>query len=89
MKIRINLQEKTTISLEEGKKVLQKIAFANDQSLSQKILPAIEKILSRRKLTIKAIDQFILDSEVPENYTAYRIAKTTVDALNLANKLQK
>lgn len=40
------------------------------------ILSAIDEILVEMNMTPKMVDNFIIDSLLPETYTLYRIAKT-------------
>lgn len=66
---------------EKGKK-LDEISFPEDHNLSQKLLPAIDNILSRNKLNRKDIKKARLISDIKEPYTSYRIAKAAVNGLN-------
>lgn len=72
-----------SVILAQGKKKLDEIRFPEDHNLSQKLLPAVDKILSRNKLKIANIKKAILISDIKEPYTSYRIAKAVVNGLNL------
>lgn len=71
------------VILAEGKEKLDEIIFPEDYNLSQKLLPAVDKILSRNGLKITDIKKTRLISDIKEPYTSYRIAKAVVSGLNL------
>jgi hypothetical protein len=71
-----------SIVLKKNSEKLDEISFPEDHNLSQKLLPAIDNILSRNKLDIKKIKKARLLSDIKEPCTSYRIAKAVVDGLN-------
>lgn len=83
MKITVKIENRqiSVVLAEKGKK-LDEISFPEDHDLSQKLLPAIDKILLRNKRTMKDTKKARLISDIKEPYTSYRIAKATVNGLN-------
>ena len=72
-----------SVVLAQGRKNIDEIDFAEDNNLSQNLLPSIDKILSRNKLDLSKIKKARLISDIKEPYTSYRIAKAVVNGLNL------
>lgn len=83
LKIIIKNRQISVILTEKGKES-DEICFLEDRDLSQKLLPAVDKILSRNKLDIKDIKKARLISDIKEPYTSYRIAKALVNGINCA-----
>jgi len=79
--VQIKNRQISVILMEKGKE-LDEVCFLEDRDLSQKLLPAIDKILSRNKRTMKDIKKTRLISDIKEPYTSYRIAKAVVNGLN-------
>lgn len=79
--VQIKNRQISVILVEKGKK-LDELSFPEDHDLSQKLLPAIDKILSRNKLEMKDIKKTRLVSDIKEPYTSYRIAKAAVNSIN-------
>lgn len=71
-----------SLVLAEKRKKLDEISFPEDRNLSQKLLPAIDKILSRNKLNIKDIKKARLVSDIKEPCTSYRLAKAVVNGIS-------
>jgi hypothetical protein len=81
-------ERKVKISLlpENGGKALDEIIFSEEHNISEKLLPSIDKILKRHKLSAKKIKKIDLETDLGESFTTYRIAKATVDAFNWATR---
>ena len=52
------------------------------------ILSAIDDILTEMKMTPNMVDNFSIDSSLPETYTSYRIAKTIMVTYGFAIKTE-
>ena len=85
IKIIIKNQE-VSIRLLKNKTILDRLNFEEARNISEKLLPAIDKILRKNKLTAKEIKKFTLDTDLGESFTTYRIAKTLEKTFNWAVK---
>lgn len=50
--------------------------WPEERGSGRAILTAIDEILTETKLTPDMVDNFVIDSSLPETYTSYRVAKT-------------
>jgi hypothetical protein len=50
--------------------------WPEERGSGRAILTAIDEILSELNMTPEMVDTFSIDSNLPETYTSYRIAKT-------------
>jgi len=88
MNIEIKIENKILeISLVDKKNLVDQIVIAEEHRLSEDLLPTIDKLLQKNKLTPQDIAKMTLQSDLGENFTTYRIAKAVVDAFNWANKM--
>lgn len=77
MKIAIKIENKNVeILLKKGKNVLEKVCFADERNLGEKIIPLVEDMLKRSKIGIKNIQKVEVISDQNDSYTTTRIAKT-------------
>ncbi|MFA7209576.1 MAG: hypothetical protein WC120_04810 [Parcubacteria group bacterium] len=87
MDIEIKIENKVAeISLWKEKKILDKIAIAEEYRLSEDLLPAIDKLLKKNKLEAQDIGKMVLKSDMGENFTTYRIAAAVANSFNWAIK---
>ena len=74
------------IILKNKKNILDEVSFLEERNLSEKLLPTIDKLLKKNKLQPQDIADFQVVSDLGENYTTYRIAKTVAEAFKFAVK---
>ncbi|PJA87386.1 MAG: hypothetical protein CO140_04640 [Candidatus Moranbacteria bacterium CG_4_9_14_3_um_filter_40_7] len=74
------------IVLKDEKKVLDELSFLEERNLSEKLLPTIEQLLRKNKLQPQDIQDFQVTSDLGENYTTFRLAKTVAEAFKFAVK---
>lgn len=75
------LKDKTEVSARE---------WPEERGSGGAILKAIDEILTEMQMTPDMVDNFVIDSSLPETYTSYRIAKTIAVTYGFAAKdLQK
>lgn len=74
------------IVLRDKKKILDEVSFLEKRDLSEKLLPTIDGLLKRNQLQPKDIKDFQVISDLGENYTTYRLAKTVADTFLFALK---
>lgn len=87
MNIEIKIENKIVeINLLDKKNLLDQIIIAEEHRLSEDLLPTIDKLLQKNKLTPQDIAEMSLKSDIGENFTTYRIAKAVADAFNWAVK---
>ncbi|TAK96543.1 hypothetical protein EPO05_01630 [Patescibacteria group bacterium] len=76
-----------TLELRSGKKIVDRVIFPEDRSVSEQLLPQLDKLLKKNKLEAQDVEKFALQSEIPESYTTYRVAKAIVEGINIAKRL--
>lgn len=86
---------KLTIKLPKDGEEGQIVLLDNGQSIKEEkfskfqmaetLLEKIAAILESQQLRVEDIEQFDLETDLPDNYTGFRIAKTTVDTLKWVN----
>lgn len=62
-------------------------SFSYGYDLDKLLLPALDKFLKKFNIKITDVESFKLKSLLDENSTSFRIAKSTVEALNLTKSL--
>jgi len=72
------------IILQDKKNILSEMSFLEERNLSEKLLPVIDKLLKKNKLQPQDIEDFQVRSDLGENYTTFRIAKTIAEAFKFA-----
>ncbi|MDP1845942.1 MAG: hypothetical protein Q8L09_04320 [Candidatus Moranbacteria bacterium] len=90
MKIILTINEDNSIklSLFEGKKEKDSIEWEDENSLSRFLLVNLDKLLRKNKIGLDKIYGYKIMSQVPENYTSFRIAKITLDSLMIGKKIR-
>ena len=74
------------ISLREKNRAVDEISFPDERNLMEKLLPAIDKILTRNDLAPSNIKKAQLKSDLSDNFTSPRIARTVVNVWKWVNK---
>lgn len=74
--------KKVAIQLCCGKKILSCSSFPEKNNLSEKLLPEIDKLLKKNKLTPRDIKNVIVQTDTPESFTTSRIAQAAGKAWN-------
>lgn len=78
-------KEYLTVFLEKDGKIIAKAKIANDNHLSQKTLPFLDKFLKKAGYSVKEISDTELKSELPDTFTSYRIAKVILETIKWEN----
>lgn len=84
LKLFIKAKE-VTLSLLNEEKILSEKKWQDENNLLEKFFPAIEEILKKNDLDISNLQDFVLETDVPEGYTTERIARTIIQTLKFAS----
>jgi len=83
MRLIIDIHDKKVkIILQEKKEEIDLVEFAEENNLSQKLLPEMAKLLEKHNIKPKDLEKAELATDLNDNFTTYRIAKVIVDTLN-------
>lgn len=83
-------KESSRLELFQNEVVVANRSWPEERGSGKAILSAIDEILTEMNITPQMVDNFIIDSSLPETYTSYRIAKTIAVTYGFAIKdLQK
>ena len=89
MEIIIKIKErKISTILLQNKKEVDFLNIVEEHSLSEKLLPEIDRLVRKNKLKLEDIEKVTVDSDQEDNFTTTRIAKSVANAWNwnLKNK---
>ena len=87
MQIQLSLKEKNvTLVLLNGDKKVDEESWVDENNLLEKFFPIIDAMFEKNNCTINDVDDFILDTNIPEGYTTARIAQTIIQTFNFAQK---
>lgn len=87
MKIILEIKKgRIRVILKDKKNILDEMSFLEEKNLAEKLLPMIDKLLSKNKLQPGDIQDFQVLSDLGENFTTFRIAKTVAEAFKFAVK---
>jgi tRNA A37 threonylcarbamoyladenosine modification protein TsaB len=90
MIIEIQIKDKQIkLILKEKSNILDSLDFPEERQLSEKLLPSIDKLLKKNKLKTVDIDKIEVESDLGENFTTFRIAKTVADTWNWARSVER
>ncbi|GBE17015.1 hypothetical protein BMS3Abin15_00848 [bacterium BMS3Abin15] len=78
-------KEKITLQLKDNKKVIGSSLWNDENNLSEKLLPEIDKLIRKNKINKENI-KLTVKTDIPAGYTTTRIAKSVANAWNYANK---
>jgi tRNA A37 threonylcarbamoyladenosine modification protein TsaB len=88
MNLEIKIENKTIkIALKKGKRVIDETTFPDEHNLMEKLLPEIDRLLKRNKLSIADVAKAKVISDTSDSYTTTRIAKTVANAINWSRTL--
>lgn len=69
----------TEILLFSGEKEIDRVRVEPNRELLEKLLPAINALLSKHSLSPKDVADVCVESELPDGYSSRRIAETVVN----------
>jgi tRNA A37 threonylcarbamoyladenosine modification protein TsaB len=75
-----------TLFLKKKKKVIDSLVFPEERQLSEKLLPEIDRLIKENKLKAEDIEKITVKSDLGDNFTTCRIAKTVASTWNWAMK---
>lgn len=75
---------KIGLILAKNSEIIDSLEFVEEKNLSEKLLVAIEEMLTRNQLLPAEIEQMKLETDLGENFTTFRIAKAIVETFNFA-----
>jgi tRNA A37 threonylcarbamoyladenosine modification protein TsaB len=83
MEILIKIENREIkVMLLQGKKEVDSFQIFEERSLSEKLLPEIDKLLKKNKLTFRDIKKMRVQSDQTDSFTTTRIAKAVAKAWN-------
>lgn len=74
------------LSLRRGNDVVETVKLESAYALAEDLLPAVDGLLAKRNLKSQDIQDFEVESTLPEGYSARRIAETTAKVFMSAAK---
>jgi len=74
------------MELKNNSKSVDILEWKNDYNLSRLLLFNLDKLLKKHNLKLSDIEKFEFKNEEDTGFTTSRIAETTVNILNFANK---
>lgn len=84
MKLSIQIKDNiTSVKLLEGKRIIDEIILKEINHLSDLLLPKIDELLQKNKLTLQDIKKIDSDLDIPESYTSSRIVEAVIKGLSL------
>lgn len=69
-------KEKSHLSLMKDDNALAAEEWPEDRDMGRRLFTAIAELLEQNSLKPEQVSDFIVDSEMPDNYTSMRIAET-------------
>jgi len=82
-------KERSTLVLQCDEKVLGKVEWEEGRDMGKRLFEGIAKLLKDNNVKPKEVSDFIIDSDIPENYTSMRIAETVQKVYAFAIKVTK
>lgn len=87
MKIVIEIKDDNIkLILKDSENVVDESSWKEEQNLSKKLLPEIDKLIKNNKLETSDIDNVEVDTGISEKFTTVRIAKIVAKTFNFVNK---
>jgi tRNA A37 threonylcarbamoyladenosine modification protein TsaB len=80
------LNKQITLFLKDKKSIVDSLNFPEERQLSEKLLSAIDKLIKKNKLDSEDIKKITVKSDLGDNFTTCRIAKTVAQTWNWAMK---
>lgn len=85
MQIELLVKEKNVeIVLRDNDHEIDHIQWTDQNDLLERFFPAVDDLLTRNKLAIENVSNFVLVADIPKGYTTARIARTIIKTLNFA-----
>jgi len=85
MIIEIKIENKQiTLLLKDQKVIVDSLDFPEERQLSEKLLPSIDLMLKKNKLKAADVEKITVKSDLGDNFTTTRLAKTVAEAWNYA-----
>lgn len=85
MNIVLEIKEnEINLLLKDKKKVIDEIGWKERLDLSEKLLVVIDELLVKNNLKTKDIDKMVVKSDISDNFTTVRIAKTVAETFNFS-----
>lgn len=69
-------KEKSKLSLRDGDKEVVAEEWPEERDMGRRLFEAIAELLEQNSLKPEQVSDFVVDSEMPDNYTSMRIAET-------------
>ena len=90
MKISIEIKnQKISLSLLRNNEVFDYLIISEEHNLSEELLSGINHLLQKNKLNFQDIKKIEVDSDLGDNFTTTRIAKSVANAWNWNQKAVK
>ena len=77
-------KDSSTLALSDGEHIVASRTWPEERGSGRAILSALDEMLSDGDLAPEMVDNFIIDSSLPETYTSYRIGKAIAVAYGFA-----
>ena len=82
MQLRILVTHKeVTLSLTEGKRVIDSETLAHYHNLDGKLIIGLEKLLHRQGVDVSSVKGYTLESSLNTDSTSYQIARAFIEGL--------
>ncbi|NTV41237.1 MAG: hypothetical protein HGA61_03100 [Candidatus Moranbacteria bacterium] len=75
------------LTLKNGRKVVDVLAWNDEYTLSEKLLPNIDKLLRRNKISKKQIEKITTKITKISGVTSIRIVQTVAKGWNVASRI--
>jgi hypothetical protein len=85
---RIGSDNHFQLNLAGKRKIICSLHWQDDSNLSRLLLAKIDQLLTKNKIGLDKIFGYKIMSEVPENYTSFRIAKITLEGLKIGERFK-
>ncbi|NTW26798.1 MAG: hypothetical protein HGA36_00520 [Candidatus Moranbacteria bacterium] len=77
------------LTIKDGRKIVGELAWTDEYTLSEKLLPNIDALLKKSKVSKKDVEKATAKITKTSGVTSARIVQTVVKAWNEAQKLDK
>lgn len=77
------------LTLKSGRKIVGELAWTDEYTLSEKLLPNIDALLKKSKVSKHEVEKVTTKITKTSGVTSVRIVKTVASGWNLARKLDK
>ena len=77
------------LTLKDGKKIVGELAWTDEYTLSEKLLPNIDALLKKNNVSKHDVEKVTTKISKISGVTSARIVKTVASGWNLARKLDK